>query len=166
MHAFHFLHFYQSLHDVLVFILNGHSFSFPLSGQPQTVTGLSIQQLLPPNIKHYLTYEGSMTQPSCSENVEWIILNKPIYISSFDMSLIRNSVSGYGDNFRPTQPVLRRCIRTNIDYAPTASQLSTQPTTASNQVSSDKSSSNSSREKQSCSINRFATYKSVSKNKI
>ena len=82
------------------------------------------------------------------------------------MSLIRNSVSGYGDNFRPTQPVLRRCIRTNIDYAPTASQLSTQPTTASNQVSSDKSSSNSSREKQSCSINRFATYKSVSKNKI
>ena len=146
--------------------MNKHLLCFAPLGQPQTVTGLSIQQLLPANIKHYLTYEGSLTQPTCSENVEWIILNKPIYISSYDMSVIRNSISGYGDNFRPTQPVLRRCIRTNIDFTLSTTSkesLSSKPLT-SGQTTNDVNSKKS-REK-TCSINRFTSYKSVSRNKI
>ena len=126
-----------------------------LAGQPELVTGLSIASLLPQSVKQYLTYEGSLTQPSCSENVEWIILNKPIYVSSLDMSLIRNCVTGFGDNFRPLQPLLRRCVRTNIDHLP--ANANHRGPSSLNGVSST---ANTKKGEKTCSINRFASYKS------
>lgn len=125
-----------------------------LAGAAESVTGLPIASLLPHKAKQYMTYEGSLTQPSCSENVEWIILNKPIYVSSPDMSLIRNSITGFGDNFRPIQPLLRRCVRTNIDHA--ARNASEKDST----LNASPSSANTKRGEKSCSINRFTSYKS------
>ena len=79
---------------------------------------LSVSQLLP-HLHQYITYEGSLTQPSCVETVQWIISNKPIYITPGDLITMRNNVilEGYGDgNFRPTQPINSRTLRTNIAH--------------------------------------------------
>lgn len=67
----------------------------------------------------YITYDGSLTQPPCSENVIWLIGNKPLYISTLQMQLLRNSdVHGanVGYNFRPIQSVYKRSLRTNIQF--------------------------------------------------
>lgn len=39
-----------------------------------------------PKTEHYVTYEGSLTQPGCYETVTWVIYNLPIYISKEDVS--------------------------------------------------------------------------------
>jgi carbonic anhydrase len=44
------------------------------------IENVTIPNLLP-TTQDYMTYEGSQTQPGCSETVTWIILNKPIYIT-------------------------------------------------------------------------------------
>lgn len=47
-----------------------------------------------PSTDHYLTYDGSFTQPGCWEGVTWIVLNKPIYLSRNDFDLLRTLVQG------------------------------------------------------------------------
>lgn len=93
--------------------------SVKYKGSNSKVHKLSLSQLLP-NLAQYLTYEGSLTQPSCVETVQWIIANKPIYITPGDLITIRNNIilEGYGEgNFRPTQPINARSLRTNIAHA-------------------------------------------------
>lgn len=77
---------------------------------------LSLSHLIP-SMAQYMTYEGSLTQPSCVETVQWIILNRPIYMTSSELAIIRNTIvlEGQGDgNFRPTQSMNSRSLRTNI----------------------------------------------------
>lgn len=88
-----------------------------LKGVVSPIVDFSVQNLLPDSIKFFMTYEGSQTQPSCSENVEWIILNKPIYITDHQLTHMKNHLEALGNNFRPLQPLLNRCIRTNIDHS-------------------------------------------------
>jgi len=40
-----------------------------------------------PDIKYYMTYEGSTTHPGCWETAVWIVLNKPIYITRREVSV-------------------------------------------------------------------------------
>ena len=56
-------------------------------GQQVRVRHVSVHGLLPPT-PEYMTYEGSMTYPACHETVTWLIANKPVYISSEDVSTI------------------------------------------------------------------------------
>jgi len=51
---------------------------------------LSVNGLLP-STDDYVTYDGSLTQPGCQETVTWIIINKPIYISSEHVRRARSS---------------------------------------------------------------------------
>lgn len=76
---------------------------------------LNLARLLPTS-PFYLTYEGSLTEPPCSESTIWIVLNRPLRITSRQLHSLRHSVviDGYGDNFRPSQALIGRCIRTNI----------------------------------------------------
>lgn len=106
------------------------------------VLDFSIQNFLPEST-FFMTYEGSLTQPSCSENVEWIILNKPIYVTDHQLTHMKSHLEALGNNFRPLQTLLNRCIRTNIDRLP-----------------NDPKSKNG----KSCSIKKIASYKSVAKN--
>lgn len=79
---------------------------------------IQLDQLLPSS-EHYITYEGSLTEPACYETVQWIIINKPIYVSSNDLNVLRNMVQlegSHGDNFRPLQPNNFRSLRTNIVF--------------------------------------------------
>lgn len=86
-------------------------------GQIYSIDSISILDLLP-TLKQYVTYEGSLTQPACHETVQWVILNKPIYISAYQFHMLRHSLKGDGhqDNFRPTQPLNKRPLRSNIAY--------------------------------------------------
>lgn len=78
-----------------------------------------------PSTEHYLTYEGSLTEPGCHETVTWIIPNKPIYISMSMMRQLRELRQGrqasllnapIANNFRPIQSAHHRTIRTNIHW--------------------------------------------------
>lgn len=74
---------------------------------------LSLRKLLPIT-RQFVTYEGSLTQPACFETVQWIILNKPIYLSSNQLEQLRSFQSKLWDNYRPIQATNFRTIRTNI----------------------------------------------------
>ncbi|ESO88444.1 hypothetical protein LOTGIDRAFT_165569 [Lottia gigantea] len=75
-----------------------------------------------PSVDFYITYEGSLTHPSCAETVTWIILNKPIYITEQQLYTLRQLHQApegspqllMENNFRPPLPIHRRTIRTNI----------------------------------------------------
>jgi hypothetical protein len=108
-------HLFHSLEDV------------KFKGSKTKVHKMSLSSLLP-SLRHYMTYEGSLTQPSCVETVQWIISNKPLYMTPADLTHLRNTVvlEGQGQgNFRPTQPINSRSLRTNI---PTSAD-SEEPTT-------------------------------------
>ncbi|RWS31935.1 carbonic anhydrase-related protein 10-like protein [Leptotrombidium deliense] len=93
-------------------------------GSSTIVHRIKMDELLPA-LKHYITYDGSLTEPACFETVQWILLNKPMYATAHQFSLLRNSIhlEGYGDNFRPIQVINSRCVRTNIEHLDNSSNL-------------------------------------------
>ncbi|ROT81402.1 putative carbonic anhydrase-related protein 10 [Penaeus vannamei] len=54
--------------------------SITYGGSSVAAASLVVSGLLP-STEHYLTYEGSLTEPACHETVTWIIPNKPLYIN-------------------------------------------------------------------------------------
>ncbi len=62
---------------------------------------IELMGLLPEN-KQTFRYEGSLTTPPCSEEVEWIILEQPIEMSKEQIELFRHV---FEDNHRPVQPL-------------------------------------------------------------
>lgn len=42
---------------------------------------LALKDLLPDDQESFYTYEGSLTTPSCSETVTWIVMKCPITVS-------------------------------------------------------------------------------------
>ena len=54
-------------------------------GDSVTLKSLSIQELLP-STSALMTYEGSLTSPGCEETATWIIVNRPLYVSSQQVS--------------------------------------------------------------------------------
>ncbi|PVD35235.1 hypothetical protein C0Q70_06516, partial [Pomacea canaliculata] len=70
-----------------------------------------------PSTADYMTYEGSLTQPSCHETVTWIVFNKPVYVTKHELHEAPDGSRTemlMEDNFRPTMALNRRTIRTNI----------------------------------------------------
>lgn len=102
-----------------------------MQGQSYSIESISVLELLP-TLKQYVTYEGSLTQPACHETVQWVILNRPIYISAYQFHMLRHSLKGDGhqDNFRPTQPLNKRPLRANIAHDMSAMATNAAPTAA------------------------------------
>ena len=57
--------------------------------------------VLVPNKLHHYNYEGSLTQPPCTEAVNWLVLNTPVELSKAQIARLR---SFYSANNRPIQP--------------------------------------------------------------
>ncbi|XP_078507048.1 carbonic anhydrase-related protein 11 [Lissotriton helveticus] len=84
---------------------------------------LSIEELYPENFG-FLTYQGSMTVPPCYETVTWIIIDRPLNITSMQVHSLRllsqsqpsEIFHSMSDNFRPVQPLFHRGLRGNIDF--------------------------------------------------
>ncbi|XP_076447156.1 carbonic anhydrase-related protein 10-like [Babylonia areolata] len=91
-------------------------------GSRTMVHNIDIKDLLP-RTDHYITYDGSLTQPGCYETVTWILYNKPLTISRDQLSSLRvlysqrrvNEVESLEVNARPLMPLNHRVVRTNIN---------------------------------------------------
>jgi carbonic anhydrase len=68
---------------------------------------IDINQMLPAD-KSYFTYMGSLTTPPCSENVLWLVLKTPIYVSD---DQVNNFDRIYQMNARPLQPKGDRLVK-------------------------------------------------------
>jgi carbonic anhydrase len=68
---------------------------------------IDINQMLPAD-KNYFTYMGSLTTPPCSENVLWLVLKNPIYVSE---EQVKNFDRMYPMNARPLQPKGDRLVK-------------------------------------------------------
>ena len=68
---------------------------------------IDINQLLPAD-KNYFTYMGSLTEPPCTENVLWLVLKNPIYVSE---EQVKNFDRMYPMNARPLQPKGDRLVK-------------------------------------------------------
>jgi len=68
---------------------------------------IDINQMLPAD-KSYFTYMGSLTTPPCSENVLWLVLKTPIYVSD---DQVKNFDRMYQMNARPLQPKGDRLVK-------------------------------------------------------
>lgn len=67
----------------------------------------TVESLLPAEKGYYL-YEGSLTNPPCTENTLWYIMKTPITASDAQIEKFR---AIQGDNFRPLQSLESREIR-------------------------------------------------------
>jgi carbonic anhydrase len=62
--------------------------------------------LIPPS-RDYVTYQGSLTTPPCTEGVRWIVLQQPARVSRQQIQQFTDTIS---DNARPVQPLNQRQI--------------------------------------------------------
>lgn len=65
-----------------------------------------IATLMPQNLSYY-GYEGSLTTPPCSEDVEWVVLSTPIELSSGQLDAL---ATVHDHNARPVQPLGDRTV--------------------------------------------------------
>ncbi|MBO0982596.1 carbonic anhydrase [Rathayibacter sp. SD072] len=67
---------------------------------------LDVAALLPASLDHF-AYEGSLTTPPCTENVQWIVLTAPVQLSAEQLADLDSAHPG---NTRPTQLLGNRVI--------------------------------------------------------
>ncbi|KAL6053708.1 hypothetical protein STEG23_018941 [Scotinomys teguina] len=83
---------------------------------------LSLELLFPESFG-FITYQGSLSTPPCSETVTWILIDRALNVTSLQMHSLRllsqnppsqifQSLSGNG---RPLQPLAHRALRGNRD---------------------------------------------------
>lgn len=65
---------------------------------------------LVPVKRDYLTYQGSLTTPPCTEGVRWIVMQEPLRVSRDQVDRLTR---GIGDNARPVQPLNDRTVTAN-----------------------------------------------------
>jgi len=98
-----------------VFLVAGrsnHAFAqlaaaFPADeGAEVVVDEIDPRRLLPDRLGYWL-YEGSLTTPPCTENVDWMLTELPLEVAASD---IRHFATLYSHNARPTMPGNRRFV--------------------------------------------------------
>jgi len=77
---------------------------------PQAAPLFNPADLLPDDLSHYFTYEGSLTTPPCSEIVRWLLLAQPVALSARQLATFG---ALYDHNARPVQPLNHRDLFTN-----------------------------------------------------
>uniref|UniRef100_A0A8D2KBV0 Carbonic anhydrase n=1 Tax=Urocitellus parryii TaxID=9999 RepID=A0A8D2KBV0_UROPR len=92
-------------------------------GQRTILRGLDIQDMLPGDLHHYYTYEGSLTTPPCTENVHWFVLADSVKLSRSQVWKLENSLLNFRNetlhnDYRKTQALHRRVVEANFQYFP------------------------------------------------
>lgn len=81
----------------------------PQKGKKEENIKLDINQFLP-KTQTTFRYDGSLTVPSCGENVKWIVFTDPIKMSAAQIKKFKDLVK---KNNRPTQPLNERTVLTD-----------------------------------------------------
>jgi carbonic anhydrase len=68
---------------------------------------INAAELLPTE-RGYYTFDGSLTTPPCTENVTWLVLKKPVALSTGEIAQFAKK---YPDDARPTQPLYDRVVK-------------------------------------------------------
>jgi len=80
----------------------------PEEGKENTPASVKVDAAgLLPGKRGYYTFTGSLTTPPCSENVLWLVLEKPMTLSK---EQIAKFAAIYPDNARPVQPLNGRIV--------------------------------------------------------
>ena len=79
--------------------------SLPASGEKRSVE-VDLPAILPADHGHF-AYQGSLTTPPCSENVQWIVMRGSDVISREELEAFR---AKYARNARPVQPLKGRAV--------------------------------------------------------
>lgn len=58
-------------------------------GSIALIRDFNLSALLP-ETDYFVTYEGSLTTPGCHESVNWLLLNRPLYITQPNVSIIKD----------------------------------------------------------------------------
>ncbi|KAM5320417.1 carbonic anhydrase 6 [Glossophaga mutica] len=100
-----------------------HLQDITLTGQSTVLRGLNIQDMLPQDLHHYYTYQGSLTTPPCTENVQWFLLADTVPFSRTQLRKLENSLLNHQskvmqNNYRRTQPLNSRVVEANFMYEP------------------------------------------------
>lgn len=69
-------------------------------------SGINPLFLLPTN-RSYFSYPGSLTEPPCTEGVEWFVLTEPVEVDESYLHRLRQVI---GHNARPVQPLNGRPV--------------------------------------------------------
>lgn len=81
----------------------------PQKGKEEKNIELDINRFLPKSQTTY-RYDGSLTVPTCGENVKWIVFTEHIQMSAAQIKKFRDLVK---KNNRPTQPLNGRTVQTD-----------------------------------------------------
>ena len=54
---------------------------FSNPGQSVRLSGISVPGFLPEGARGFFAYPGSTTEPGCSETVDWVVMNRPVYVT-------------------------------------------------------------------------------------
>lgn len=82
------------------------------------VSGIHLSSLIPSNLDYYY-YQGSLTTPSCDQNVQWFLLKNKIEVDTYYVALLEYVRSRYGkrivSNCRQIQALNGRTV-TQVHY--------------------------------------------------
>lgn len=68
---------------------------------------VNAQAFLPKTLEYYF-YQGSLTTPPCSEQVQWLVLKEPVELSAVQLAQLQKII-GFANN-RPLQPLNQRVV--------------------------------------------------------
>lgn len=72
---------------------------------------LDLTTLFPDN-KNFYSYDGSLTTPPCTQNVNWVIFKDPIIVSLDEVLKLKSNMPV--DNYRNEQPIYDRVVSINL----------------------------------------------------
>ncbi len=80
----------------------------PAAGEIKDVTAVQVNaaNLMPASLEYY-KYQGSLTEPPCSEGVTWYVMKEPIELSEGQLTAFQ---SVFPVNARPVQPLNERVV--------------------------------------------------------
>ncbi|CAF3678757.1 unnamed protein product [Rotaria sp. Silwood1] len=86
---------------------------FSIAGQlnhtnDSAVISLQLSTLMNTNLDKFYRYSGSLTTPSCSENVIWTVFQTPLQLSDDGVGFLRSNI--FSENYRNPQPLDRRTV--------------------------------------------------------
>jgi carbonic anhydrase len=78
-------------------------------GESKHITDVNLElQVHIPKDNYAYHYVGSLTTPPCSEDVQWLVLRDPVYLTADQIAAFASRI---GPNNRPTQSLNERVVR-------------------------------------------------------